>query len=116
MKNQIQSVQDYFKNKILNADFTVVNINDNKVVAEILIDGEYNFTLWIHLPEINLAQYLTSSYTNFIELEKFTPEEVLLIHNATKSLFDKFYKDKVVSKKLKAFNTTKELLEKEGLI
>lgn len=115
MKNKIKSVQDYFKNKILNADFKVLSINLSKTVAEILIDGEYNFTLWIHLPETNLSQYV-SSYANFIELEKFTPEEVSEIHNKTKYLFDAYTEEVLNAKKLKAFNDAKKDLEELGLI
>jgi len=45
MKEQIERVQDYFKNKLLSNEFVIVKIDQYQI--EILIDDHFNFTLWI---------------------------------------------------------------------
>ena len=45
MKEQIERVQDYFKNKLLSNEFVIVKIDQYQI--EILIDDYFDFTFWI---------------------------------------------------------------------
>jgi hypothetical protein len=45
MKEQIERVQDYFKNKLLSNEFVIVKIDQYQI--EILIDDHFDFTFWI---------------------------------------------------------------------
>ena len=87
MKTQIKEVQDYFINKIVAGDYEVLEVN-SKHVAEILIDKDYFFSIWIGTS----SQYLEifRFYFNFMQLPDFTTEQQeILFERFSKLIFDK---------------------------
>lgn len=74
MKKQITTIQKYFKDKLLSGEYEISILNSEHVI-ELIIDNEFKFTIWIS--NSGFEQYL-SSYFNFIVLQEFTKEEVLI--------------------------------------
>lgn len=65
IKVKIKEVQDYFKQRIFNGEFTIESWD--KYTALILVDGQYNFAFWIGNNRDNCKQYFGLK-TNFITI------------------------------------------------
>ena len=61
MKDQIKQVHDYFRDKIVNGDYEIIKLEQH--TADILIDGEYKFTLWIANGNYSFGTYERSENT-----------------------------------------------------
>ncbi len=71
MKAKIKEVHDYFKNKILNMDFKVIEIFNNSLTIQI---EDYNFELWTGNQAPALETYnihvQNTMYIHFTDAEK----------------------------------------------
>jgi len=59
MKDKIQEVHDYFKNKLINGEFIVTS--PSKYTIGVRVDDMYDFILWVG----NFALPLTVALTNY---------------------------------------------------
>ena len=75
MKDQIKQVQEYFKNKIIEGDFEIVNIGSHDMT--IIVDEEYVFSMWIAngTSGYNQTSPLFDCDPNFIKFGKLSESE-----------------------------------------
>jgi len=73
MKKQIQSIQKYFKDKLLSGEYEVT-VPTSEHITELIIDEEFKFSIWTS--NGGFEQYI-SSYDNFIKLPDFSKQEVV---------------------------------------
>lgn len=73
MKKKIKEVQNYFKSKIIDGDFEIKKISEHTLI--ILIDSEYEFTMWIANGVNWYEDYRNTAESCFIHLPKFTQAE-----------------------------------------
>ena len=71
MKNSIDEVQGYFKNKIITGQYDVIEIDTYTI--KILIDEEYIFNLWIANDGFNFGTY--ECIESFMSI-KFEAEDI----------------------------------------
>ena len=76
MKEKINEVEKYFKDKLLNKEFEIKEISE--YVLRILVDGEYQFNLWLGNWDIPDNTKCYDGYYNFMMLD-FTKEESILL-------------------------------------
>jgi len=72
MEAKIKEVQDYFKSKLVNGDYTPIEFTPNYV--RVIVDGKFNFIIWIG----NSAKYCRQwSYLDnqFMILTEFSESE-----------------------------------------
>ena len=79
MKEKIAEIQKYFKDKIVNGDYEIIDICEH--YPTIQIDGEYNFALWTSNEVTNIEAYMGSG-KSFMKLPEFTEEEKKIIWKA----------------------------------
>ena len=75
MQKQIQQVQQYFKDKIIDEQFEVDLINDHTI--DITIDEVYSFTVWTANHPENRHIYRGFMILEFTTIEKCEVEKVL---------------------------------------
>lgn len=86
MKTQIKEVQDYFINKIVAGDYEVLEVS-SKEIGKILIDNEFEFSIWIGTSSKYLEIF--RFYFNFMQLPDFTTEQQeILFERFSKLIFD----------------------------
>ena len=91
METKIKEVQDYFKQKILNEEFEILEVTEHYV--QIKIDNKYQFTIWI----ANGFQYFgtATNFSNFIEL-KFSESQKIACYEIFKDIFNKTLKHNLI--------------------
>ena len=106
MKNKIKEVQDYFIAKMLSNDFKITEMSEH--VAEILIDGKYQFNIWLaNMPKDRSPYHSWGSY--FMEI-CFTRKQALKMHsNLYKHIAD-FKKNVLLKEKRKQLEALKKEL------
>ena len=104
MKEKIKEVQQYFANKILNGDYNIRNISQYTI--RIVIDNEYNFTLWVANDGLNFGTY--ESVMNFMNIQ-FNEEDKIRGYEKCNPMYRKFLKTELIEQKRKEL----EQLEKE---
>ena len=86
MKTQIKEVQDYFINKIVAGDYEVLEAS-SKTIGKILIDNEFEFSIWLGASSLFVKLWIYSH--NFIQLPDFTIEQQeILFERFSKLTFD----------------------------
>lgn len=116
MKRKIQEVQEYFKNKILTGNFTVLSVKE--YALEIKIDGEYLFTIWVGNEE-TCQQHDVDYYTNFISIPKFSAKEIAKCWEIFEPLVKEARAEQLRLEKLDKlgqYNRLKRELKSEGII
>lgn len=81
IKQKLQEVGDYFKQKVIAGEYEVIGISPH--TASIEIDGEYKFKLWISTSECYLDFYfiMPEEVAFIAPYLKFTEEEQSNIWN-----------------------------------
>lgn len=97
MKEKIIEIQQYFKNKLLAGEFTILKMKEN--TCKIEIDGEYQFIIWIG----NFIKYpeLTRLYeyeASFMQLD-MTEEERIILNSILKPAVLRYRKDTLIAQK-----------------
>jgi len=108
MKNKIQEINDYFVNKIITKDYEIVKTTLHNFY--ILIDGEYNFSIWVANQDCGIRTYDVGG-DNFMTLT-FTKEEKEIIWNNVKD----FLKQKELEIKMKQFEQLKQELHGNNIL
>ncbi len=79
---KLNEISCYFKNKIVKGDYEFIKSNDS--VAEIKIDGKYNFEIWIYLVfevyKHSFVNFMKSEYLDFTEEEKVKASKKMDVH------------------------------------
>lgn len=97
MKEKIEEVQGYFRNKILTGEFSTEEITE--YVMTIKVDGEYVFNLWIgNITDINDSVKLYQSQFNFMDVE-FSTEERISIREMINPVVKSFRQTELLEKK-----------------
>lgn len=106
MKKKIKEVQDYFLAKMLSYDFEITNTSEH--VAEILIDGEYPFIIWLsNKPENRVPYHSVKKY--FIAID-FTRKQALKMHSLLYKHIADYKKNVLLKEKRKQFEALKKEL------
>ena len=106
MKNKIKEIQDYFIAKMLSNDFEITDTSEH--VAEILIDGEYRFGIWLaNKPENRIPYHGVHNY--FMEV-KFTRKQALKMHSLLWRHIADYKKNVLLKEKRKQFEALKKEL------
>lgn len=110
MKDKIQEVHDYFKNKIINGDYKSSGLVKNEASpVKVIVDDEYLFDIWIG----NGADYFDVGGIfgeAFMELQ-FTPAEKKKAYNNISSIIKDTYVQKVRQEKLEIYERLKKEFE-----
>ena len=97
MKEKIQEVVSYFKNKLLAGEFDITKIEEN--LCTIKVDGEYIFTIWIG----NLIKYPDSvklwNYGYNDMILKLTDEESIQLQSILKTPILTYRKNTLIAEK-----------------
>jgi len=107
MKEQIKQVQDYFKNKMLSNDFEITEIEEYRI--ELLIDHEYNFTIWIGNVNIPESRKLYKGKLSFMDIE-MSDEDAIKMNDILLPAINKFRKEILLSEKMKEIGQLKNEL------
>ena len=106
MKKKIKEVQDYFIAKMLSNEFEITKTNEH--IAEILIDGEYKFCIWLsNTPECRVPYH---SIHDYFMLLNFTQKQALKMHSILKKHIADYKKNVLLVEKRKQFETLKKEL------
>ncbi len=103
MEAKIKEVHDYFKGKIINGEYKVVKRGDH--VWNLMVDGKYEFRLWIANDGYNFSAYDGS----FMPL-KLTVKEQLKGWTKIKKLIKEWEQTTQKREKTKQFNKLKKEL------
>lgn len=107
MKEQIEAVQKYFKDKILAKDFEVEKIRQYAIYLK--VDGVYSFVIWIgNFAEIKESVKNHEGELSFIDLQ-FTKDESIQLSEVLKPYVIGFLKETLIEQKKKEL----EELEKQ---
>ena len=97
MKEKIEEVQQYFKNKLLSGDFEITEISEN--LCKIKVDSEYIFTIWIG----NLIKYSTTvkpwNYGYNDMIVNLTDDESIQFQSILKTPVLEYHKNTLINKK-----------------
>ena len=96
MKKQIKKVQDYFKSKLLSFDFEIKHVSEH--IMRIIIDSEYEFTIWIGNPNIPESRKLYRNEFNVIYFE-LTDDEAKSLHEYLMPAIKEFRKNTLLEQK-----------------
>jgi len=92
MESKIKEVEEYFKQKIVEGEYKVVD--RTQYVVNILVDNKYTFNLWV-----------ASSYQNFEPYNEFDSENFMYLHFKLKEKgeawhnLEKLHQEKVEDKR-----------------
>jgi hypothetical protein len=107
MKEQIEAVQRYFKDKILAGNFDVERIRQFAIYLK--VDGVYSFVIWIgNFIDIKDSVKNHENELSFMDL-KFTKEESIQLSEVIKPYVMGFLKETLIEEKKKEL----EHLEKQ---
>jgi hypothetical protein len=107
MKEQIERVQDYFKNKLLSNEFVIVKIDQYQL--EILIDDHFNFTLWIGNFDLPCTLKNNTLSQSFMDL-KLTDENSEDLHAILYPTIMKHRQEVLIAKKIEELEDLKKSL------
>ena len=111
MENKIEEVQEYFKEKIINAEYEIVQVEKNLI--NIIIDDIYKFHIANYEKEIR--QFLCVAEENFILLTEFTEEEGKISFENIEDELIEFQRKHVIEQKKKEIERlSRELEEMES--
>lgn len=96
MKNQIKKIQDYFKSKMLSQDFEIKEVREHTM--KLLIDTEYEFTIWIGNADIPNTRQIHDGTLSFMNIQ-FTRDESKKLHEILLPAVNKFKKETLLNKK-----------------
>ncbi len=105
MKKQIKKVQDYFKSKLLSFDFRIKRVDEHTML--IIIDSEYEFTIWIGNINIPSTRKLYRNEFNVIYFE-LTDDEAKSLHEYLMPVIKEFRKNTLLDKKRKELKKLEE--------
>lgn len=106
MKEQIEAVQKYFKDKILAKDYLIKKIENYLIY--LIIDEKYEFVIWIGNWDIKKTRKNHEHSLSFMNLE-FTDDEAFLLHDTLKSAVEGYTRGTLIEQKKKEL----EELEKQ---
>ena len=92
MKEKIQEVQSYFKEKLLRGEFDIIEREAYTYIVS--IDEEYEFTIWMKNDPVCRKLYKHSD-NNFMHID-LTEEESVLLHNLLVSDYISFIEETIV--------------------
>ncbi len=105
MNEKIKEVQQYFKSKILNHQFSILDTTE--FVLKIEIDKQYVFNIWVGNFDIPHLRYIYEG--SFMMLE-FNKKESIKIHSILKENYTAFQKDVLFETKKQKFEKLKKEL------
>ena len=103
MKNKIKEVQDYFRSKIVMKAYDIKSID--KHLLKVVVDGEYNFSIWIANGEQMISLYDGDSNTIYFE---FNELEMMAVWNNVVLL-----RKQIVEEEIKKAESEIERLKKQ---
>ncbi len=107
METKIQEVQDYFKNKILEGDFKLIQIEQYE--CTLLIDSKYPFQVWLGNFDRPELRYITK--TSFMNIE-LNDAECIYLHGLIQFDIRHYRTSKLIDEKLQEVRELKaELLD-----
>jgi len=92
MESKIKEVEEYFKQKIVEGEYKVVD--RTQYVVNILVDNKYTFNLWVASGYHNFEPYNEFDSENFMYLRFTLKEKREAWHN-----LEKLHQEKVEDKK-----------------
>jgi hypothetical protein len=107
IKEKLLEVQQYFKQKILNGEFEIKKITEYWMT--ILVDGEFQFTLWIGNWDAPQTRKLYESQPNAIYFD-FTKEESIKLHEVIAADVCNYRKNELLAEKIKEVENLKKEL------
>lgn len=107
MKEKIQEVQNYFKEKLLKGDFKITE--RDQFIYIVSIDEDYSFTIWMCNEPKN--RWLYRDAYNFIYID-LTEEESILLHSLLVSDYNEFRGTMLIEQKKKQIEILKNEIEK----
>lgn len=96
---KIKEVQDYFKQRIINGEFTVVDCGEHCCIIEI---DKYSFSFWIGNGKDYFKQYTSSGDPNFIYLSARNSENRRM-YRSLKPHIEQYRKDILNKKKMEEY-------------
>ena len=110
MENKIKEVQEYFRNKIVNGEYEILEMD--QYIACILIEDKYKFGIW-HAGGVNHVEiYHTGNSSNSFMYIKFNYNDKTVIFNYLKPYVDKNIKLRLIKQKEHELLKLKESLNK----
>ena len=110
MKEKIQEVQRYFKDKLLNADFEVISCD--AYYLKVLIDGEYKFNIWLSSGPVYRNVISGGAQKSFMNLH-LTSEDKEELFNVTEPIVFELYKKQEQEAERKRYLELKNKFENE---
>jgi uncharacterized protein YaiE (UPF0345 family) len=109
MKEKIKEIQDYFLGKVLSKDFEIVG--RSQYSWKILIDGEYQFSIWMeNKPENRKFYHGVNDY--FMEIPDMTEENAIKIDSMLKNDYIRWMKEELLEEKRKELNELEDEINK----
>ena len=106
MKEKIQEVQSYFKEKLLRGEFDIIERGQYTYIVS--IDEEYNFSIWMENDAKN-RKLNTIANLSFMMLD-ITDEDAIELDSLLVSDYKQFLVDELISKKESELETLKQNL------
>lgn len=106
MKERIQEVQSYFKEKLLIGEFEIIKREQYTYIVS--IDGEYEFSIWMENDAKN-RKLNTITHLSFMMLD-ITDEDAIELDSLLVSDYKQFLVDELISKKESELETLKQNL------
>lgn len=106
MKEKIQEVQNYFKEKLLKGDFKIIEREQYTYIVS--IDEEYKFSIWMKNDAKN-RKLNTITHLSFMMLD-ITDEDAIELDSLLVNDYKQFLVDELISKKESELETLKQNL------
>lgn len=82
MKQKIEEVQQYFINKLVNADFEIKRGDSN--ILKVIVDGKYPFVIWIANDQPEHLGTYSDTGDSFMLLPEFTTDQKNILYEKIK--------------------------------
>lgn len=91
IEENIKIIGDYFKDKVVKGEYEITKWSDTTV--DIIIDGKYNFSLWIYLDCFSFYTILSTEKSIFHDTLKFTSDQKKEGRKNYNTKYEKYGKD-----------------------
>lgn len=111
IEDKLEEIGEYFTNKVIDGDYELLGCNEH--IAEIVINGKYNFMLWIgsELPkDLNFFRYSEQRLFEHINIEKDTDKAAAL--DKLKPRIARHIKAKIEAEKQQKIEKLENILNK----
>lgn len=110
IKEMISRLQEYFMNKVLNGDFTVIRVTRYYITVEI---DDYLFNFWVANGKEFFKVYITeNNFMNLYIKDSDKPAMYRVIMDKAKTFYNEMHREETL-KKLKDLKDELDMLEND---